>query len=292
METRIRRNIYIVVGVTFVVLVAMSAGWYAVLVRPQKDEIAKAITEYQALSAKASKLEVALENEQKAEDKLEYLQGQLNFFRGSKENERVQGLYRRLYFGEIDGTSPKNVADRQIAWRQWMNEYHTEFGPALLAELRRIRDISSVQFAMPAVKVDDPPQKPEDVAPPQNGFMKPLSATNNGDLTLTVTGTFDNILRFLENINHSSILMVVGNIKLEGYSPQLNATFTLTPYLIAAGPAIKLAASAPPAGAAPAGDGTPVPGAPGGVPGGPPSAGANAQAGGPIVKIKNPRLGA
>lgn len=291
METRIRRNIIILVVVTFLVLVGMSAGWFFVMVRPQKEQITEVEKQYDALVAKASKLEVALENEQKAEDKLEYLQGQLNFFRGSKENERVQGLYRRLYFGEIDGTSPKNVADRQIAWRQWMNEYHTEFGPALLAELRRIRDISRVQFAMPAVKVDDPPQKPEDVVPPQNGFMKPLSATNNGDLTLTVTGTFDNILRFLENINHSSILMVVGNIKLEGHSPQLNATFTLTPYLIAAGPAIKLAASAPPAGATPEG-GAPVPGGAGGLPGGPPGAGPKAQAEGSTVKIKNPRLGA
>jgi len=245
-ETRIKRNIIILVVLTFLILVGMSAGWFFVLVRPQKEEIAKVDTEYNNLKAKAAKLSGSLEEEQKAKDKLQYLEGQLNFFRGSMTSETTPGLYRRLYFGEIDGTTPLNIAARQKAWRMWMNEYHYAYGPALEAELRRINGLTNAKFPLPAIKVEDPPQKPEDVKPPANGFMKPVSAA----LTLNVTGEFVEILKLLEAINHSSIFMVVGNIKLTGTSPSISATFPVTPYLLAAGPGIKGApAAAPPAAA-------------------------------------------
>ena len=245
METRIRRNIIILVVLTFLLLIGMGAGWFFVLVRPQKEEIAKTDKEYSALKVDAAKLKGAMEDERKAKDKLEYLEGQLNFFRGSSTTERINGLYRRLYFGEIDGGSELNIAARQEAWRRWMNEYHYAYGPALTAELTRLRTQANVKFDIPSIKVDDPPQKPEDVKPPTNGFMKPLSASGGGSLNLTVTGTFNDILRLLETINHSSILLVVGQIKLTGNSPNLQATFPITPYLLAVGPAIKGAAPAP-----------------------------------------------
>jgi hypothetical protein len=189
-----------------------------------------------------------------------------------------------LYFGEIDGDTPVNKAARDIAWRSWMNEYHYQFGPALQLELKRAEAASQVSLTMPAIKVDDPPQTPEAVKAPNNGFLKPLSATNNGTLALTVSGTFQNILRFLEEINHSNILMVVGNIKLEGYSPTIKASFPVTPYLVASGPGAKLSASAAPAAEGAAGEGTP-PGAPT-PPGTPPTEGAPAAV---VAKIKNPR---
>jgi len=278
-ETRIRRNIIILVVVTFLVLVGMSAGWFFVLVRPQKEEIAKVEQDYTGLKAKAGELKKNLDDERKAKDKLEYLQGQLAFFRGSEVSEGTQGLYRRLYFGAIDGTSAINIAAREEAWRKWMNEYHYSYGPTLGFELDRIAKLANVQVPIPAIKVDDPPQKPEDVKTPANGLLKPLSATNGGQITLTVSGSFGNILRFLEYVNHSSILMVVGNIKLEGYSPNLKATFPLTPYLIAAGPGIKLTAGSAPAPSAAGSDGEGVPPKPPVVEGA-------------AVKIKNPRLGA
>ena len=285
METRIRRNIIILGVVTFLALIGMSAGWFFVLVRPQKEEIAKVDTEYTALKDKAGKLKVAQEDERKAKDKLDYLQGQLAFFRGSDVSEGTQGLYRRLYFGAIDGDKAINIAARQAAWRQWMNEYHSQYGPALRLELRRIAELAGVSAPIPAIKVDDPPQQPEDVKAPNNGFLKPLSAVDGGQITLTVSGDFANILRFLEYVNHSSILMVVGNIKLEGYQPNLKATFPITPYLIAVGPGIKLTATSTPAvntgGTGPKEPTAPVVTAP-----------TNSQGEVPVVKIKNPRLGA
>lgn len=289
METRIRRNIIILVVVTFLVLVGISAGWFFLLVRPQREEMAKVETEYTARKAKADGLKKAMEQERQAKDKLEYLKGQMFFFRGSDESRAVNGLYRRLYFGDIEGTSPLNERDRLEAWRAWMNEYHYEYGPALKLELMSAANDepsrqAPVVITMSDIKVDDPPQMPEEVKGkiPPNGFLKPLSATNNGDLDITVTGSFPNIMRFLERLNRSSFLLVVGNIKLEGHSPSLKASFKLTPYLIAGGKGAKIAAAAP---AAPAeGDAGAVP-PEGAAPVTPPTENEGA-----TVRIKNPRL--
>ena len=151
METRIRRNIIILVVVTFLVLIGMSAGWFFVLVRPQREEIARTETQYEDLKSKAGGLDKALKDKQQAEDRLDYLKGQLVLFRGGETNRTTQGLYRRLYFGEIDGDKPANKAARDLAWRSWMNEYHYEFGPALQAELKRAETVSQVSLVMPAI---------------------------------------------------------------------------------------------------------------------------------------------
>lgn len=293
METRIRRNIIILVVATFLVLIGMSAGWFFVLVRPQREEIAKTETQYNDLKTKAGTLDSALKAKQQAEDRVNYLKGQLAFFRGGEDDRLDKGLYRRLYFGEVDNSDAdikKTALD--VAWRSWMNEYHYEFGPALQSELKRAEAAAKVTLAMPAIKVDDPPQTPEDVTKklPTNGFLKPLSATNNGSLTLQVTGTFPGVLRFLEALSRSSILMVVDkNLKLENYSPTIKTTFNITPYLIAAGPGAKLAAAS--AVDAAAGAVTNAAGAVADAAAGPPNEPAATQRTAPevVAKIKNPR---
>ena len=67
--------------------------------------------------------------------------------------------------------------------------------------------------------------------------------------------------------------MVIGNIKLEGYSPQIKASFPLTPYLLASGPGAVTTAAA---SAAPAPGGPGGPGGPGAAPPPPPDAGGGA----------------
>jgi hypothetical protein len=292
-ETRIRRNIIILVVATFLVLIGMSAGWFFVLVRPQREEIAKTETQYNDLKTKAGTLDSALKAKQQAEDRVNYLKGQLAFFRGGEDDRLDKGLYRRLYFGEVENSDAdikKTALD--VAWRSWMNEYHYEFGPALQSELKRAEAAAKVTLAMPAIKVDDPPQTPEDVTKklPTNGFLKPLSATNNGSLTLQVTGTFPGVLRFLEALSRSSILMVVDkNLKLENYSPTIKTTFNITPYLIAAGPGAKLAATS--AVDAAAGAAANAAGAVADAAAGPPNEPAATQRTTPevVAKIKNPR---
>ena len=78
--------------------------------------------------------------------------------------------------------------------------------------------------------------------------------------------------------------MVVGNVKLEGNSPSVKASFKLTPYLLASGKGAKLTATG---GAAPAAQ----PGEPGADPaGGDPAAPPAEAEAGAAVRIRNPRL--
>lgn len=310
METRIKRNIIIVVVLTFLGIIGMCAGWFFVLVRPQREQIASVDIEYQKFKATAETLDTAQKDRQKAEDNLQYLKGQIQLFRGSDSDPSpaAAGIYRRLYFGAYDSTDAKiKDVERDKMWRAWMNEYHSSeanpnsgFGWALQTELQKAADDSKVKLVMPAITVDDPPQTPEaaESKVPANGFLKPLSATNGGSLSLQVTAaSVQDILRFLENLNHSNILMVVDkNLKLEGYSPTLKATFNVTPYLVIGGPGSKLASSAAPA-----------PEGAGAVPGGAKPGGGEAEEGDgeaaakkddnkksddkqDIVKIKNPRM--
>jgi hypothetical protein len=121
--------------------------------------------------------------------------------------------------------------------------------------------------------------------------MKPLSATNNGTLNLEVVGTFQDILHFLENLNHSNILMVIGNIKLEGYSPKIKATFPVTPYLLAAGPGVKITATSGGGGGAEGGPGGAV--GPNNNPETPPAGPAektDKKESTLVAKVKNPRM--
>ena len=258
MEAKIRRNIFILVGVTFLLLLMVTVAWFMLLVRPQKEQLTKTQATYDARKSLADGLPKALAAQRKSEDELSYAQDQMQFLTGTAQR---QGRFRSLYFGEINGSSDANQAARLVTWHRWLNEYYSGFGFALSAELVRIAQESGVILKTTSkIQVDAPPRNPEDVKPPTHGFMLPLSNSNGGALGVSITGDLSHILQFYNGINQSSILMVIGNIKLVGYSPQITATFTLTPYLLASGPgAISTAAPAPAAAASPAGG---APGAP------------------------------
>lgn len=262
MEAKIRRNIFILVGATFLLLLIITVAWFMLLVRPQKEELTKTQATYDARKSLADGLQKAMAAQRKSEDELAYAQEQMQFLSGTAQRK---GRFRSLYFGEINGTSDANQAARLVTWHRWLNEYYSGFGFALSAELVRIAQQSGVVLKTTSkIQVDPPPRNPEDVKPPPHGFMLPLSNSNGGALGVSVTGDLSHILRFFDGINQSSILMVIGNIKLVGYSPQITATFNLTPYLLASGPGAISTASSTPAPAAAA--------TPGGMPGGAPGA--------------------
>lgn len=233
------------------------------LVRPQKEQLTKTQATYDSRKQLADGLQKALAAQRKSEDELAYVQDQMQFLTGTAQRK---GRFRSLYFGNINGESDANKAARLVTWHRWLNEYYSGFGLALSDELVRIAQQSGVVLKTTSkIQVDAPPRNPEDVKPPAHGFMMPLSNSNGGALSVTITGDLSHILQFFDGINQSSILMVVGNIKLDGYSPLITATFTLTPYLLATGPGATVAAAASPAPAAAA---QPVP-MPGGAPGAP-----------------------
>jgi hypothetical protein len=228
MEKTIKRNIYIVLGLTVFLLIAMVAAWGTLLVKPQKAAIAQAQTDYQASKAIADRLPQAIADKTKAEDRRAYLRGQMAFFRQR---------YRSLYFGAINDPNPAvQKAARIVAWRRWQNEYFNDYGIVLRQELINVANATGVTINT-AVKVTAPPRAPEEVAVPAYGLFKPTG----GALSLTITGTLSDIMQFFNRINQSSILMLVDrNVRLEGYSPEIKATFSVTPYLLASGPGVAL----------------------------------------------------
>lgn len=239
---KILRNTYIVIGVSALLLIAMVAAWYLVLVRPQNDQIAEKTKQYEQRSAVAAELGKNLKARAKALEEQDYLNGELAFLR-----ERYRSL-------DFSGSQDEN-------WRRWMNEYYAEFGIAVRRELIAAANASGV-IINSTIKVDAPPQVPENVQAPPSGFLKPTSA-NGGALGVEIRGTFPAIINFLNRINLSPILMVVGNIKLEGASPDIKATFTLTPYLLARGAEITASPAAAPSGNGPEGGEPGMPGDPG-----------------------------
>lgn len=260
MEAIIRRNQLILAGGTFLLLLIITVAWFLLFVRPQKELLTQTQATFDTRDQLAKGLKPALAAQRKSEDELGYAKGEIEFLTGTALRK---GRFRSLYFGEINGDSDANKAARLVTWHRWLNEYYKGFGFALSDELVRIANRSGVVLKTDSkIQVDAPPRNPEDVKPPDHGFMLPLSNSDGGALKVSVTGDLAHILDFFDGINKSSILMVVGNIKLEGYSPQIKASFTLTPYLLASGPgAVSAAPAATPAG------GVGAPGEPGAMPG-------------------------
>ena len=247
-ESRITRNTFILLGVTVLLLIGAISAWYFALIRPQKALLATATTEYNTQLGIANELSSALTEQKKAEDRLVYLQGQMGFFKQR---------YRNLYFGDLGvdyatETAPQK-ANREIAWRNWMNTYYYGYGPALKRELERAADAAGVVINT-SISVVPPPKAPEEVAPPANGLLKPVGSGGaaaggppgvagagaaGGAMSVTVTGSMNNILRYFDSLNTYATLVNVGNITLNNdpSSPtRVRASFSITPYLLASGP--------------------------------------------------------
>ena len=260
----------------FVLVIAMVLVWkfrfYDVVV----SELDDTNSQFDTQKATADKLEASLKAALLSQQRLALAQGELAYFR-----TRYRSLPFDLTTSPTVGQGPLNAT-----FVRYLNEYASGFGLNARAQLLRAADESGVQIAT-EIKVEAPPQNPEQVALPQSGFLKP----QGGPLNVTITGTLPSILNFFQIINRSEILMVVGTVKMEGLSPAIKATFTITPYLLASGesatpeasvaaiPGINEvftgAATAAPAGGAPGEGGAPGDGPPGD---GPPTDGPPADA--------------
>jgi hypothetical protein len=260
-ETRLRR-IILGIGIgTFVLLVAVVLVWKLKFYDTVNADIATQQTAYDTAKAQADKLPTALADKTKAEQKKKFAQAQLDYLRLR---------FRSLSF---DLSSPGAT---EATFGRYLNEYFEGYGLALRRQLLTAAAESGVQLDTKAAVVT-PPQTPETVQAPPSGFLKPLTG---GSLDMTVIGSYENILRFLDRINHSEILMTVGNIKLAkggttggasatttaSASDSITANFLVTPYLLATGPSAPVGTPPLPAGAAPAAGAPGDPNAPGGPP--------------------------
>ncbi len=211
----------------FVLIVAMVLVWKFRFYDQVVSQLATTNTSYDTEKANADKLAPTLKSALLAQQRLALAQGELDYFR-----TRYRSLPFDLTETPISGQGPRNAT-----WTRYLNEYASGFGLEARRQLIRAADESGVQIKT-NIKVDAPPQNPEDVVNPPSGLLKPQSAP----LAVSVTGTFGSILNFFQIINRSEILMVIGNVKMAGASPNIEATFTITPYLLVSGPSAQAAA--------------------------------------------------
>ncbi len=228
METKYRRGIFLAFGVTFVLIVAMIVVWKLKFYDDATTKIDVAQKAYEAAKTTGATLDSQLKLAAISKENAALAKEEMAYFR-----QRFRSLQFNLTATPGDG--PRNRT-----WLGYMNEYFSDYGLAMRRQLLAAADETGVVLNT-SLKVDAPPQVPENVVAPPSGFLKPVSG---GTLTVEVTGGLPEILRFLERVNRSPILMTVGAIKLEGASPLIRATFTITPYLVATGPSIQLPASA------------------------------------------------
>ena len=205
----------------FVLIVAMVLVWKFRFYDQKVADLKVANDALQTAQKDAGRLGSAQKAALLADQRLGYANGQLDYFRTR---------FRSLPLNVTDET-PGN-GPRVASFQRILNEYSADFGLRARAQILRAYDQSGASAIDSKITISDPPQNPEDVKAPPSGFLKPETAP----LDVTLTGSFDNIVSFLQIINRSEILMSVGNLKLEGTSPTIKATFTLTPYLLVSGP--------------------------------------------------------
>lgn len=233
METKYKRAIFIALGVTFVLMVATIVVWKLKFYDDLNAQISTTSGEYTKAKEAGNGLPKQLQAQALAKEKLTLAQEQIGY------------LHKRFRSLSFDLTSDGSV---NRTWIGYMNEYFADYGLNLRRQLVQAADETGVVLNT-SLKVDAPPQMPENVAAPPNGLLKPVTGST---LTVTVTGDLPSILRFLERINRSPILMTLGAIKLEvlpllptdepGRPDRIQASFTLTPYLVATGPSVVLKA--------------------------------------------------
>jgi len=226
-ESALRNRNIAVVAIAFVLAIAIVLVWRLHFFDNVNGQLNTARTALVTQSATAKKLEASLTAQRIAEVNKDLAQRQVNVFR-----QRFRSLNYDL------ASSP---GAREATFRRVLNEYFTDYGVELRRELIQAADESGV-IIKTSVKVQTPPQNPEDVVAPPTGFSKPLDG--GGTMSVESAGTLPKILRFFERINQSEILMTVGSstqtgLRLENTASDasiIKATFTITPYLLATGP--------------------------------------------------------
>jgi hypothetical protein len=230
-----------------------------------REKATQVANDYTKENSDAEKLAEALASKKQAEDDLVLIRS---------EAQEMQARYHHFDYN-LDGDKA-----RKITWQRYTNEMSMTYGIKLRNQLLAAAERSGIRINS-TVKVDAPPQVPENLTLPTSGFLKPVTG---GNLKVDASGSFANFLTFFDELNRPvpdpndpsqslNILFVVGSdLKFDGYSPDIKTSFTVTPYLIARFPPDKLTtppqAGAPAAAAAPGAEGAPAGGTPaGGAPG-------------------------
>lgn len=234
-----RVQVFIIAGV--LLLIACLGIWFG-LIKPQQEALDAAKARYDAAEPDSTP-----DKKLAAQKDLIKAQGEV------KVAEAKWDVYNHTLMPVIDISN--FIRGSQQLW----NEQVLVLGPMVEHFLR---EDTSVQVTQANITLPAPSTDPNQVN--RKVFEFPLG-------TITVQGTFKNILAHVERWNKFKRLVVADGLSLSGVSPRLTGTYTLTAYIFTQGDASK-AIQVPQATNANGGFGGGF-GGPGGMPEGEPGAG-------------------
>lgn len=262
--SKITRPQIMIIGGVLALLIGI--GFYFGLIKPLNEQFDVAEAKYNSEKQVADQ-RASAEATKKANEKI------------VAAAERDYKIYENRYFSYTDGNGiAKPIVDTSDlirAMEQRWQEQTVRLGPLVKKFLEQDKSVRilSANLAVPA-----PPSDPN--AANTKVIELPLG-------TVTVAGTFKNILAHVDRWNRFNRLVVADGLSLQGNSPQLVGSYSLTCYIFTrsdkSGEAIPQAGAGqgggfgggPPAGF---GGGGPPPGMAGGMAGGYPGGGAGAGA--------------
>jgi hypothetical protein len=183
-----------IIGAVLTVITAVAI--YFALMKPAEEAYAAADQRFQTADATALKMPQAQADRKKAE----------------QEVARAESLWRRYdrqYMPNID------ISNLLVAWQQVTRENVNVLQPKLERFLRADR---KVQVVTSSLTVPPPPADPNMVN--RKAFVYDLGS-------VSVAGTFNDVLNHVERWNKFDRLVLADNLTLAGNSPRLLGTYTL-----------------------------------------------------------------
>ena len=210
---KITRQQVVIIGVVLMVIVAVGIGFG--LIKPYQEKLNEQTQKRDTRQAVADQRPDAEKAKKQAQ----------------ADVEKAQASWRRY---ESTLMPRIDITDLWSATQSLWHEQLEVLGPMTEKFLRADK---SVQILQANVALPAPSEDPNQVNQPL--FVFPLGQ-------VTVQGTFENILRHVERWNRFNRLVLVDGLQLQGNSPQLVGSYTVTCYIFTqgetAGPAIPQAA--------------------------------------------------
>lgn len=218
----------IIIGI--VLLLGLSAACFFLMIKPKSEELAAAQQKYETDKAKADTL---------PQVKQQYEIAVQDWMKAQVDLNQLMALR----------STPISFYTPIPAWIALWQEYRVTMPGVIESFVKSfgLRIISGVP--MPAPPGAPPP-------PPAGGYM----SIPEGQVTLTVEGTLQQLERFYRSIKYCPRVMTVSGLSLSGTGTRLTATIPMNFYLLVETPP----GAAPAAGAG--GPGGAPPGAPPGMP--------------------------
>lgn len=209
--SKITRQQMMIIGAVLAALIA--GGIYYFLMRPLAERRAAADAKYEAAEQIALTRRQKEDAKKKAEEEV-------------RKAEAQWRVYDRRYMYSRDRTGNPTVplvdtSNLLRAMQQRWTEQSTVLGSLATQFLRSDNTVRVVQAN---IAVAPPPVDPNQAA-------DQLVRLSLG--TVTVSGTFENILRHAERWNRFKRLVLVDNLTLSGNSPRLTGQYTLTCFIFA-----------------------------------------------------------